>query len=155
MNYWLIKSDPDSFSMDDLARAPRRTTSWDGVRNFQARNMLRDEMRRGDQAFFYHSNCAQPAIVGIVEVTRGGYVDVTAFDPRDHHYDPRSTREKPLWYCVDVRLRRRFPQPVTLEQLRAQPALRSLMILRRGNRLSVTPVSAQHWRHILTLVMHV
>lgn len=152
MSYWLIKTDPDSFSMDDLARAPRKTTAWDGVRNFQARNMLRDDMRKGDQAFFYHSNCAEPGIVGTVTVTRGGYVDVTAFDPQDHHYDPRSTPERPLWYCVDITLSRRFPQPVTLVRLHQESALRDLMILRRGNRLSVTPVTPRHWQYINKLV---
>lgn len=152
MNYWLIKTDPESFSMDDLARAPRKTTAWDGVRNYQARNMLRDDMRKGDQAFFYHSSCAEPGITGTVTVTRSGYVDATAFDPHDHHFDPRSTPEHPLWYCVDITLLRHFPQPVTLVQLRREPALHDLMILRRGNRLSVTPVSVQHWHYINALV---
>lgn len=151
MNYWLLKTDPDSFNIDDLAHAPRQTTAWDGVRNFQARNMLRDAMHTSDRAFLYHSNCAEPGIVGSVEVTRSGYVDVTAFDPHDHHFDPRSTEEKPLWYCVDIALRRQFSRPITLAELRRQPALHGLMILRRGNRLSVTPVTSQHWRHILKL----
>lgn len=151
MNYWLVKTDPDSFNINDLARSPRKTTAWDGVRNFQARNMLRDEMHKGDQAFFYHSNCAQPGIVGTVKISRNGYVDVTAFDSRDHHFDPRSTPEKPLWYCVDVTLLQRFPKPVTLADLRRQAALGNLMILRRGNRLSITPVTPKHWQYILRL----
>lgn len=151
MNYWLMKSEPTSFSIGDLAKAPRRTTVWDGVRNFQVRNMLRDEMHKGDLAFFYHSGCAQPGIAGIVRVSRTGYVDRSAFNPKDHHFDPRSTPEKPLWYCVDVTLVRRFDELLTLVCLHRQAVLRDMLILRRGNRLSVTPVSAKHWQIILKL----
>ncbi|MGH8278068.1 MAG: EVE domain-containing protein [Gammaproteobacteria bacterium] len=151
MNYWLLKTDPGSFSIDDLARAPGQTTAWDGVRNFQARNMLRDAMRPGDLAFLYHSSCALPGIVGSVKVTRSGYLDVTAFNPRDHHFDPRSTPARPLWYCVDITLKQRFAQPVTLAELRAQRVLHDMLVLRRGNRLSVTPITAKHWKHIIQL----
>lgn len=153
MAYWLMKSEPSTFGIDDLAASPRKTTHWDGVRNFQARNFMRDEMRRGDLAFFYHSNCAEPAIVGIVKVAKTGYPDFTAFDPADKHYDPDSDPAKPRWYMVDVQLQRKLKRPITLATLRehADRALKGLALLRRGNRLSITPVSAAHWKFILAL----
>jgi len=154
MNYWLMKSEPTSFSIDDLAKAPRRTTVWDGVRNFQVRNMLRDQFRKGDRAFFYHSGCAIPGIAGIVKVSRTGYVDRSTFNPKDHHFDPRSTPEKPLWYCVDVTLVRRFSELITLASLHRHATLKDMLILRRGNRLSITPVNARHWQIILKLAAH-
>lgn len=154
MNYWLMKSEPSSFSIDDLAKAPRRTTVWDGVRNFQVRNMLRDQISKGDSVFFYHSGGPAPGIAGIMKVSRGGYVDTSAFDPKDHHFDPRSTEEKPLWYCVDVTLAERFRHIVTLSELRRHVALKDMFILRRGNRLSITPVSAKDWQYILKLAAH-
>ena len=153
MKYWLMKSEPSSFGIDDLAKARRRTAVWDGVRNFQVRNMLRDQMRRGDRAFFYHSSCEVPGIAGIMQVSRSGYVDATAFNPEDHHFDPRSTPEKPLWYCVDVTLVERFKRPVTLTELHRHTALKDLLILRRGSRLSITPVTAKHWQYILKLAL--
>jgi predicted RNA-binding protein with PUA-like domain len=148
-----MKSEPESFGIDDLAKAPRRTTHWDGVRNFQARNFMRDGMQRGDLAFFYHSNCEQPGIYGIVEIVTTGYPDHTAFDPQDAHYDSQSDPSEPRWYMVDVRLQRKFAQPITLTTLRkhADDALRGLLLLNRGNRLSVLPVSPSHWRFILSL----
>jgi predicted RNA-binding protein with PUA-like domain len=153
MNRWLMKSEPEAFSIDDLAAAPRKTTCWDGVRNFQARNFMRDQMQRGDRAFYYHSSCAEPAIVGIVEVVKTGYPDHTAFDPDDPHYDADSDPENPRWYMVDVRLERKLARPVTLAQLREHAAgeLRGLALLQRGNRLSITPVSESHWNFILSL----
>jgi len=151
MQYWLMKSEPGEFSLDDLYRSPRRTACWDGVRNYQARNMMRDTMRKGDLAFFYHSNCPQPAIVGIMTVVREGYVDTTAFDRNDKHYDPRSRPERPLWYMVDVRYRRRLRRPLTLNELRACPRLAAMPLLRKGNRLSVMPVRVAEWRRILEL----
>ncbi|MDE1888134.1 MAG: EVE domain-containing protein [Gammaproteobacteria bacterium] len=151
MNYWLMKSEPSSFSVDDLARAPHRTTVWDGVRNFQVRNMLRDQINKGDLAFFYHSGGSTPGIAGTMKVSRSGYVDASAFDPQDHHFDPRSTLPKPLWYCVDVTLVKRFKCVVTLAELRRHAALKDMLILRRGNRLSISPVSAIHWQYILKL----
>lgn len=151
MNHWLLKSEPSTFSIDDLARKPRRTTAWDGVRNYQARNMLRDQMRRGDQAFFYHSSTEVPGIAGIVAVVREGYPDETAFDSRDDHYDPDSTRAAPRWYVVDVRLVRKLARVITLEELRAQRTLAQMQLLKRGNRLSVMPVSAREWRTVLDL----
>ncbi len=151
MNYWLMKSEPGTFSIEHLARAPRRTTSWDGVRNYQARNMLRDDMRRGDQAFFYHSSCEVPGVAGIVEIVRAAYPDATAFDPKDDHYDPQSSRDAPRWYVVDVRLVRKLARIVTLEELRAQRSLAQMQLLKRGNRLSVMPVSAREWQAVLAL----
>jgi predicted RNA-binding protein with PUA-like domain len=153
MAYWLMKSEPETFSIDDLAASPRKTTHWDGVRNFQARNFMRDEMRRGDLAFFYHSNCAEPGIVGVVKVVKTGYPDFTAFDPSDKHYDPESDPAKPRWYMVDMQFQRKLRHPITLATLRehADRGLKGLALLRRGNRLSITPVSAAHWKFILAL----
>ena len=154
MNYWLMKSEPTSFNIDDLAKAPRRTTVWDGVRNFQVRNMLRDQISKGDLAFFYHSGGNAPGIAGIMKVSRNGYVDASAFDPKDDHFDPRSTSQKPLWYCVNVTLMQRFRRTVTLSELRRHAVLKDMLTLRHGNRLSITPVSAKHWQYILKLAAH-
>jgi predicted RNA-binding protein with PUA-like domain len=153
MSYWLMKSEPRVFGIDDLAKAPRKTTHWDGVRNFQARNFLRDRLRVGDRAFFYHSNCEEPGIVGVVKIVRAGYPDATQFDAKHAHYDPASTRDNPRWYVVDVQLERKLARPVTLAALRehAGSALKGFALLRRGNRLSVLPVSAEHWNFILEL----
>lgn len=153
MNYWLMKSEPEAFSIDDLARAPQKTTCWDGVRNYQARNMLRDEMKKGDLVFFYHSNCEVPGIVGIAEVVREGYPDHTAFDPDDHHFDPKSDPEKPRWYMVDVKLKKKFPRVVSLRELKsyADRELSDFRLLAKGNRLSVMPVTAAQWRFIESL----
>lgn len=153
MNHWLLKSEPSAFSIDDLAGAPKRTSAWDGVRNFQARNMLRDSVKTGDFAFFYHSSCDVPGIVGIVRVVRDGYPDPTAFDRRHPHYDPESRRGEPRWYVVDVKLERKLKRVVTLEDLRAHQTERlgDLALLRRGNRLSVIPVAKKDWDFILSL----
>jgi predicted RNA-binding protein with PUA-like domain len=153
MNYWLFKSEPDSFSIDDLEAAPKQTSAWDGVRNFQARNMLRDSIKKGDRAFFYHSSCPVPGIAGIVSIVKGGYPDVTAFDPRHHHYDADSKSDAPRWFVVDVKLQRKLSRIITLDELRAHAAKRlgSLVLLRRGNRLSVMPVAKKDWDFILTL----
>ena len=118
MAYWLMKSEPSEFGIDDLARRPKRTEPWDGVRNYQARNMMRDEMKKGDLAFFYHSACAEPGIVGIMKVVREGYPDPTAFDPEDKHYDPKSDPDNPRWYLVDVGFVRKFKRTVSLSELR-------------------------------------
>ena len=153
MNYWLMKSEPDAFSIDDLARAPRKTTCWDGVRNYQARNMLRDQMKKGDLVFFYHSNCEVPGIVGIVEVAREGYPDHTAFDPDDHHFDPKSDPEKPRWFMVDVKLKKKFSRVISLRELKActDKSLSGFQLLAKGNRLSVMPVTALQWKFIESL----
>jgi len=153
MRYWLLKTEPESFSIEDLAAAPRRTTAWDGVRNYQARNLLRDQMRRGDQAFLYYSSCAVPGIVAIMQIVREAYPDPTAFDRRHHHYDAGSDPAKPRWFMVDVQLKRRLARTITLAELRghAGEELKGMVLLRPGNRLSVTPVEAAHWKFILSL----
>jgi predicted RNA-binding protein with PUA-like domain len=153
MNHWLMKSEPDTFSIDHLAASPKQTTAWDGVRNYQARNMLRDSMKIGDTAFFYHSGCDIPGIAGIVRVVKEGHADKTAFDPRHHHFDAASNPRDPRWFVVDVKLVRKFKRLIALEELRkhAGDALADLAVLRRGNRLSVTPVSKAEWEFVLTL----
>jgi predicted RNA-binding protein with PUA-like domain len=153
MNYWLFKTEPDTFGIDELAASPGRTTFWDGVRNYQARNFMRDDMKKGDLGFFYHSSCAEPAIVGIVEVRREAYPDATAFDPRDQHFDPKSDPQNPCWYGVDIRLKRKLKNPVTLKKLKqhAAPSLSDMRLLRRGNRLSVMPLAKKEWDFILGL----
>lgn len=152
MNYWLMKTEPSTFGVDDLAKRPKKTAMWDGVRNYQARNMLRDEFRKGDQAFLYHSSCDVPGIAGIVEVVRTAYPDPTAFD-RKHVKNKGSDRENTPWVVVDVQLKRRLKRVITLEELRAheQRELDGMLLLKRGNRLSITPLSAAHWKFILTL----
>jgi len=139
------------FSIDDLARRPGRTEHWDGVRNYQARNYLRDGMRRGDLAFFYHSSCAVPGIAGIIEIARAGYPDFTAFDPSSPHYDPASTPENPRWFMVDVRHQRTFNRVIGLQELKACPALDGMPLLMRGTRLSVMPVTPAQWDAIIAL----
>jgi predicted RNA-binding protein with PUA-like domain len=151
MRHWLLKSEPEVFSIDDLARARDKRTHWDGVRNYQARNMLRDEMKKGDVAFFYHSNADITGIAGIVEVVREGYPDPSAFDPQDDHFDPKSRQDAPTWYCVDVQLVERFAQVITLASLKANPALAELALVKRGNRLSVMPVGEAEWQAILAM----
>jgi predicted RNA-binding protein with PUA-like domain len=153
MNHWLLKSEPDSFSIDDLAKAAKQTSAWDGVRNFQARNMLRDSMKKADLAFFYHSSCAVPGIAGIVSIVREGYPDVTAFQPKHHHFDAESNQDAPRWFVVDVKLVRKLKRIITLDELRAhaEKKLKDFVLLRRGNRLSVMPVSNKDWDFVLTL----
>ena len=153
MAYWLLKTEPESFGIDHLAALPRRTAAWDGVRNYQARNFLRDGVRRGDQALLYHSSCAVPGVAGIVKVVRAAYPDASAFDPRHAHYDPGSDAAAPRWFAIDVQLQRRLARLITLDELRAHAhgKLRGLTLLQRGSRLSVMPVSAAHWRFILSL----
>lgn len=151
--YWLMKSEPTSFSIDDLRTAPKKTTSWDGVRNFQARNFMR-AMKRGDHVLFYHSNADPPSIVGTAEVVREAYSDRTAFDPKDPHYDPKSTREKPVWDMVDIRLLRVFSSPISLDSLREKSQLKRMELLRKGSRLSVQPVRPEEWTVILSLADH-
>ena len=152
MKYWLMKSEPEVFSIDALAKAPKKVTAWDGVRNYQARNFMRDEMKKGDLVFFYHSNCDEPGIYGIAKVAKEAYPDETAFQRGHDHYDPKSKRDAPQWYVVDVSFVRKFAQPVTLETLkRHHDQLSQMLILRRGNRLSVTPVSEDEWNFVLSL----
>ncbi len=151
MRYWLMKSEPDTFSISDLFNRPLQTEHWDGVRNYQARNMMRDDMKQGDQVFFYHSNCDVPGIVGIMEVAKEGYADFTAFDPDDKHFDPKSSPDKPTWIMVDVRFVRQFSRTISLKELKQYPALADLALVRRGNRLSIMPVTAEQWAYILAL----
>jgi predicted RNA-binding protein with PUA-like domain len=151
MRYWLMKSEPDVFGIEHLAKAPKHTVSWGGVRNYQVRNMLRDEIKADDLAFFYHSSCPEPGVVGVMRVTRGAHPDATQFDPKDEYFDPKSTRAKPLWYAVDVALEERFKNPVSLQELRASAALKEMQTLRRGNRLSITSVTPAEWKAILAL----
>jgi predicted RNA-binding protein with PUA-like domain len=152
MQYWLMKTEPESFSIADLAKAPGRKAAWDGVRNYQARNMLRDQMRVADQVFIYHSSCEIPGIAGIAEVVREGYPDATAFDRKHHHYDPDSDPKAPRWFMVDVKLKRMFQRVIPLDELReyATRELKGMVLLRPGNRLSVMPVDPAHFRFILT-----
>ena len=145
MRFWLMKSEPDEFSIDDLAKAPKQTTPWFGVRNYQARNFMRDDMRVGDRAFFYHSSCPEPGIAGIVEITKPAYPDATQFDPKSAYYDPKSARDAPRWVNVDVKLERKT-RLVTVPMLRETAGLEDMVTLRRGNRLSITPVTPREWK---------
>ena len=153
MAYWLMKNEPEEFGIDDLRERPKQTEPWDGVRNYQARNMMRDQMKVGDQAFFYHSNCETPGVVGVMKIHSKPYPDPTAFDPEDAHYDPKSDPEAPRWFLVDVKYVRKLKRTIALSELRehAETQLKDLIILRRGNRLSITPVSKQEWDFILSL----
>ena len=147
MNYWLMKSEPDECSIDAALAAPRKTVPWTGVRNYQARNFMRDSMRIGDGVLFYHSSCAEPGIAGLAEVASAPYPDATQFDRKSKYYDPASSKDAPRWVHVDVRARQKT-RLIPLAELRAQPPLRNMIILRRGNRLSITPVSATEWSFI-------
>ena len=151
MKYWLMKSEPDVFGIDDLKNAPGKTEPWEGVRNYQARNMMRDDMKTGDLAFLYHSNCKEPGIAGIMEIVREGYPDMTAFDSNAKYFDPKSDPSNPRWYRVDVRYIRKLKRIITLSELKEHSEVTGLPLVRRGNRLSVMPVSAQQWKFILTL----
>ncbi|MCB1737812.1 MAG: EVE domain-containing protein [Gammaproteobacteria bacterium] len=151
MNYWLMKSEPDVFGIDHLKAMPNQTEHWDGVRNYQARNMMRDQMKIGDQVFFYHSNCDVPGIVGLAEVVREGYPDFTAFDPDTKYHDPKSDPENPRWYMVDVRYVRHLKRNISLKELKDRTDLTDMPLVRKGNRLSIMPVSAEHWQTILSL----
>ncbi len=151
MKYWLMKSEPDVFGIDHLAKLPKKTDHWDGIRNYQVRNMMRDEMKKGDEAFFYHSNCKEPGIVGVMKVVKEAYPDFTAFDPKQKYYDPKSDPDNPRWLMVDMKLFRKFKRVITLHELKNCKPLAEMLILRRGNRLSVTPVSKKHWDYILKL----
>jgi predicted RNA-binding protein with PUA-like domain len=144
-----MKSEPDAFSIDDLKRKKRE--AWDGVRNYQARNFMRDGMRPGDKVFFYHSNCAVPGIVGIAEVVTDAYPDPSQFDPKSKYFDPGSSRDNPRWMLVDVKFVKKLKRTISLDELKNDPALIDMPLLRKGNRLSVMPVDAAHWKYILAL----
>jgi predicted RNA-binding protein with PUA-like domain len=146
LNYWLMKSEPESYSIDDLKRDKK--THWDGVRNYQVRNFMRDQMKVGDMVLFYHSSAEPPGVAGLAQISRTGYPDPTAWDPKDHHYDPKSDPKKPSWLMVDVKFVEKFPQFVSLSDLRANPKLKDLLVLKRGMRLSVQPVAKSHFEII-------
>ncbi len=148
MRYWLMKSEPDVFGLDHLKACARRTSMWDGVRNYQVRNWLRDDFAKGQLAFFYHSSCPEPGIVGIVEVLCAGYPDPTAFMRQHRYYDPKSLKEAPRWYTVDVKLKQELPL-ISLNELRKHPALATMPLLQRGSRLSITPVAPAEWSYIV------
>ncbi|OQW35677.1 MAG: EVE domain-containing protein [Nitrospira sp. SG-bin1] len=148
--YWLMKSEPTTFSIDDLIHSPGRTTCWDGVRNYQARNFMRS-MAVGDQVLFYHSNADPPAVVGIAEVVTTAYPDPTQFDKKDKHYDPESKPSQPRWDMVDIKYVRKFARSLTLDDLRQEIQLKGMLLLKKGSRLSVQPVTPQEWKHIVSL----
>ncbi len=149
--YWLLKSEPDSFSIQDLAKSPKKTTCWSGVRNYQARNYMRDEMQVGDGVLFYHSSTDPPSVVGTAKVVKAGYPDPTAWDPNDHHYDPAASSENLRWSMVDIQLGEIFKKPLPLEELRKVAALKKMELLRKGSRLSVQPVTKEEFEAVLKL----
>jgi predicted RNA-binding protein with PUA-like domain len=149
--YWLIKSEPEVFSIDDLAKTKNQTTYWDGVRNYQARNYIRDEMRIGDKVIFYHSNSEPPAAAGICEVVKEGYPDFTAFDPKDIHYDPKSKKDSPTWFMFDVKFEKKFSKPVSIGEIKTNKKLQKMKLVQSGNRLSVMPVTKDEFEEIVKL----
>ena len=150
--YWLFKSEPTCYSMDDLKAKPNSTDHWDGVRNYQARNMLRDDIKKGDELFFYHSNAKPMGIAGICTVVKSGYPDHTAMDPNSEHPDPKHTKDNPLWYMVDVKFKKKFKEIITLKELKEIPGLKDMVLTQRGSRLSIQPVTAKEWKIITSFV---
>jgi predicted RNA-binding protein with PUA-like domain len=146
--YWLIKSEPEVFSIDDLAKAKNQTTYWDGIRNYQARNYIRDEMKIGDKVIFYHSNAEPPAAVGICEVVKEGYPDFTAFDPKNIHYDPKSKKDSPTWFMFDVKFVKKFSKSVSISEIKSNKKLQKMKLVQTGNRLSVMPVTKEEFEEI-------
>ncbi len=151
MQYWLLKTEPNTYSWEDLKNEQNMTTTWEGVRNYQARNLIRDEIKEGDLAFFYHSVVKPMAIVGIVEVVKAAYPDHFALDPQHKYFDPKSNADNPTWYMIDVQAREEFVRPVTLTELKSHPILQKMRLLQKGSRLSVQPVSPMEWRYIRDL----
>ena len=151
IDYWLLKTEPTTYSIDDLASDPDQTTCWEGVRNYQARNLLRDEIQEGDRVLFYHSACKEPAVVGTAIVSRSGYPDHHAGDKRSKYYDPKNDPDNPRWYMVDVKLDQKFEQPVTLASLRGRAGLKEMVLLQKGSRLSVQPVKKREFETILKM----
>jgi len=149
--HWLVKSESSCFSIDDLAKSKNKTTYWDGVRNYQARNFMRDEMKKGDHVLFYHSNADPNSVVGVCEVVKEGYPDFTAFDPEDQHYDPKSKEDTPTWVMVDLRLIKKFKTPATLSEIKENSKLQEMRLVQRGNRLSVMPVEKKEFDEILKM----
>jgi predicted RNA-binding protein with PUA-like domain len=151
MRYWLFKSEPNTFSIDDLSHCSKQTVPWDGVRNYQVRNMLRDEIKKGDLGFFYHSSCKRPGVAGVVEVVKEGQPDVTAWSLHSPYYDPTSSPERPRWFMVEVKLVKKFSRFVPLDEIKKQTKLNNMLIVRQGNRLSITPVTTEEWKVIMHL----
>ena len=151
VHYWLMKTEPTTYSIDDLAKEKNQTTCWEGVRNYQARNMLRDEIKKGDRVLFYHSACKEPAVVGTAIVSKSGYPDHFAFDSKCKYYDKKSDPDDPTWYMVDIKLEKRFDKPVTLKELRERTGLKEMVLLQKGSRLSVQPVRKKEFETILKM----
>ena len=151
MKYWLFKSEPDVFGIDHLVARPHQTEAWDGVRNYQARNFLRDDVKTGDRVFIYHSSCKQVGIAGIAEVVKEAYPDPTQFDPESNYYDPKATQETPRWYCVDVKFRQKFPTVLSLKTIKDCPEIQQLGLVKKGHRLSIMPVESNEWSTLLNL----
>ena len=151
MHYWLMKSEPTAFSIDDLINSPKQTSHWDGVRNYQARNTMRDQMQVGDKAFFYHSSTNPPGIVGIMAIVKKAYPDFTAFDINDSHYDAGSKPENPRWFMVDVRFERKLKRLIPLEELKQLAALQNLPLVKKGTRLSIMPMNEKEWQAVLNI----
>jgi predicted RNA-binding protein with PUA-like domain len=147
--YWLMKSEPNAYSIDDLVRDKK--THWDGVRNYQARNFMRDDMKKGDKVLFYHSNATPTAVVGVCEIVKQGYPDFTAFDPEDKHFDPKSKEDNPTWIMVDIKIVQKLKRPVTLEEIKENSKLQNMKLVQRGNRLSVMPVNKKEFDEIIKL----
>ncbi|MBO67113.1 MAG: EVE domain-containing protein [Acidiferrobacteraceae bacterium] len=152
MKYWLMKSEPDVYSIEHLAAEIKGTAYWDGIRNYQARNFIRDDMKVGDLAFFYHSNCAEPGIVGVMEIASAAYPDYTAFDPKEKYFDSKSEKTNPRWFMVDVKLRRKFRISLSLKDIRLEKKLSKMKLVQPGNRLSISPVTKIEWDHIMAMV---
>lgn len=149
--YWLVKSEPENFSIDDLKKSKNQTTNWDGVRNYQARNYIRDEMKIGDGVLFYHSNTDPLAVVGYCEVVKKAYADHTQFDPENIHFDPKADPKNPTWFMIDIKFIKEFISPVTIESIKVNPNLKNLRLIQRGNRLSIMPVTKDEWNEILKM----
>ena len=152
MSYWLFKTEPDAYSISDLAAEPDKTTLWDGIRNYQARNMLRDQVKKGDKVFIYHSSCKDVGIVGTARVVRASYPDPTQFDPKEKYYDPKSMPDNPRWYTVDIKHLKTFKRLIPLAELKTVSALADMTLLKKGNRLSILPVSEAQWQTIVAMV---
>jgi len=149
--YWLVKSEPSEFSIDDLAKSKNQTTFWDGVRNYQARNFIRDEMKKGDGVLFYHSSTDPLAVVGVCEVVKDGYPDHTQFDSKNVHFDPKAKKENPAWFMVDIKLVKKFKNPLTIDQIKSNPKLKKMRLIQKGNRLSVMPVTKDEFEEIIKM----
>lgn len=147
-NYWLMKTEPTTYSIDDLAKEKNKTTHWDGVRNYQARNFMRDDMKKGDLVLLYHSNAKPPGVVGICSIVQESYPDFTQFDKKDKHYDPKAVQDNPRWFMVDIKLKKRFKQLIPLDELKANKSLDGMVLTQKGSRLSVQPVSKKHFELI-------